>query len=76
MASRSHTTARQGELTTAPIGALIAPLPCNRPIRVSRGDDDQPIASRRRSTSAQSLEPPITPQPAPFATTRPSIPEQ
>jgi hypothetical protein len=65
MASRSHTTARQGELTTAPIGAPIPPLPCNRPIRVSRGGDDQPIASRRRSTSAQSLEPPITPQPAP-----------
>ena len=66
MASRSHTTARQGELTTAPTGAQIAPLPCNRPIRVSRGDDGQPIASPRRSTSAPALDPPITSLPGPL----------
>ena len=65
MASRSLTSARQGERSTAPIGAPTAPFPSSRPIRARRGDVGQPIASRRCGTSAPALEPPITPQPAP-----------
>jgi hypothetical protein len=65
MASRSRTTARQGELITAPIGAPTARLPFSCPIRALRVDDGQATASRRCSTSAQALEPSFTPQPAP-----------